>query len=450
MKGAYAGFMGNMSPSQTEHLFGTKRKQLYRLYSGAYDGYIVRGRNSILPEPQWKRLKWNLARPICDISAGWAAGPRVKWRVKNDDALSAKADTIWKDSEGDSEFLIAALSASILGDMIVMAKTGDDGKSRIEFLDPHICYPEFDPHDYRKLLSLEIAYPAPDLLYRELWDVSGMTTYMDPQSAGMTVPHEYGMVPAAWIPNMGIKGQVFGDSDLHGCLDLIEEYDHASDKQGRIHDYHAAPTVVARGVNKKNAALEKGERTVWYIDQDPKLCDISFLEWKGTPPSGDAHIERLRAAICEVSETPAIAFGRVDHGFSHTTGVAVKVLYGPLEDKTRRKRALWEPKLESVMCMALQSSGVDCMEEDVEIVWAESAPYNEVETMQNLLALQTLGASQEIVLAKAGLSDGEVKDSVAASAKENALAPLVGSNQTNAGSPAPLKAPPVGIKPPGG
>ena len=401
------GFIGGDNNYESM-LSGSNRSQRYALYRSAYDGYISRGLNSVLTRSQSKQLKFNLCRPICNLSAGWAAGPRVGWSVVNDEALTKAAEDIWKRSEGDSEFLIAALSASILGDLCAMPKVAPGGAVTIEFIDPSICYPTFDPHDCRVLTSLTISYNADEEPYQEVWTAEGLTAYTGKQKHESFTPHNLNEVPAIWSPNLAIKGQQFGDSDLAAVLNLIIEYDHANDKQGQIIDRYAHPTILAVGVNKKDADLAKNLNTVWYIDKDPSEVKISYLEWQGTPIGTDAYIERLRSAISEIAEVPAIAFGQIDKGFSVATGVALKVLYGPLEDKTRRKRAIWEPRLEHCMAMALRAEGYDVKVEDVEVVWAESAPHNEAEALNNLLTLKSIGASPDALLKRAGLSPDEI------------------------------------------
>jgi hypothetical protein len=71
---------------------------------------------------------------------------------------------------------------------------------------------------------------------------------------------------------------------------------------------------------------------------------------------------------------PPVAFGRQDSGFSSISGVALRILYGPLLSKTNRKRANWSPPLEYLMWLCLQAEGHAVELEAVNAVWQDPLP----------------------------------------------------------------------------
>jgi hypothetical protein len=187
-----------------------------------------------------------------------------------------------------------------------------------------------------------------------------------------------GNIPAVWIRNLSIKGRSFGISDLDGALELVEEYDHVQGRRAKIIDYYAGPSIVWPGASKSD--IEKSNGTMFF---PPKDCKPFFLEWSGTAPDLEQHLDRIRNDLAEVTQVPAVAFGRQDSGLSTISGVALKILYGPLLSKTNDKRASWGPGLEYLMWLGLRAEGHDVPLEAVNVVWPDPLPQNVKELVEN-------------------------------------------------------------------
>ncbi len=385
---------------------------------GWYRGQVVRSRNSIITVAQSKTLTFNFCRPICGMAAGWAVGPRVQWSVTGEteeqtQELSKIAQDIWDRSEGDGEFLLSALTGAIYGDLVLSVRVRE-GKVILEWVDPCICQPEFDPGDISRLVRMKICYGEGASEYEEVWTPGGLTISRG-EGEGAVAPLELKSskeIPFAWIPNMAVKGQAFGDSELDAAMPLILEYDHVASKETRIIDRHASPVIKAKNLSKKDAEIDKKIETVWYLSKEG--ADIEYLEWKGNRPDVKEHLERIRNGLAEVTETPNIAFGQIDSGFSGASGVSLKVLYGPANGKRDRKRSLWGPRIERMMHMAMVEEGHAVEREQVQLVWQDATPQSELEFLQGLSLKKNLGASEEKVLVEAGYSPEDAKQMVAA------------------------------------
>lgn len=408
---------------------GDQRLAMYSRYMRAYEGLAVRGIVTVQSSVEAKRVKFNFCRPIVNMSAAWFAGSPVTWVIGNDPngEISEAADAIWHRSGSENELLQTAILAGIYGDAVGIAEHDDaTGQSRIRFVDPSLCQPFFLSHDLSVVARLGIAYDvimgtSEQCTYTEDWQQDGMTAYVGEQDKGTKYSYAKfgGKMPVVWIPNQPQKGRAFGRSDLDGIVELVEEYDQLAAKQIRIVDYYAAPSIVFKGVQRSD--LQRDANTVFYLPSENS--DAFFLEWQGSAPDVQAMLNLIRQTISEVSEVPAIAFGQIDSGFASASGVSLKVLYGPLEAKTRRKRAAWGPSLERLMQFALRAEGYDLSLEDIRLEWGQSTPQDGLAQAQELAIEKSLGASTQAVLAKRGYSREQIEEMQAESEAAKVLAP---------------------------
>lgn len=346
--------------------------QYYR-FMRSYEGYSVKGLQGTTVPTDYKRLKFNFAFPIINLGAGFLAGKPLQWKIDDNPDATDAAHAIWDRSGSDGLFLEAAMNCGIQGDIVGVVAQDDDGNPKIEFVDAAICFPQFARSDCSKLASLDIAYEALDdngqrVMIREFYDQASMEVW---QGDTMVSRQTYDRIPVAWIRNISIKGVTYGRSDLQGIVDLIEEYDHVASKQTRIIDYYAAPIPVFKGIQPPATGQDKTIKTAYYLPPDG---DAMFLERKGEQPDVENQLTRMRNAIAEVSQVPAVAFGQADSGLTSISGVALQILYGPLINKTQIKMASWGPNLEYLMWVALTASGYNVPLNAVNVNWTSSLP----------------------------------------------------------------------------
>jgi hypothetical protein len=363
---------GGGDPVHAHRAHGERLAQ-YARYLRAYQGYSVRGVLNTNVVTEWKRVKFNFIQPVVNLSAGWFAAKPIDWSVDGSPEATREAYAIWDRSGSDNALLESAILCGIYGDIVGLATQDARGKPVIEFVDPSICRPTFDGCDYSRLTALETAYETRDLrgevvVRREMWGEAGMEAYEGDVLQSRTA---YDQMPAAWIRNSGIKGLPFGISDVEPVLDLVDEYDHLASKQTRIVDYYASPNIVFSGIQKGVTQTEKSVGTVFYLPAEAKAY---FLEWAGKTPDVESQLTRMRNAIAEVSQVPAVAFGSVDTGLTNLSGVAIKILYGPLLNKTHRKQASWGPALEYLMQRCLAAAGYSVEREQVNVRFPNATP----------------------------------------------------------------------------
>jgi hypothetical protein len=376
----------------------------YSRYQRAYEGYSIRGTVGSNVLTDWRRIKFNYNEPIVNLGAGFMAAKPIDWEVQGDRDATALCYQVWQRSGGDRALLTAAISCAIYGDMALVAAKRDDDLPVLEFVDPSIVYPTFHGADHSRLESCEIAYRRTDgrgeeIAHREMYGPDGVEIY---ENDVLVDSRAYEHIPVSWIRNAAVMGNPFGISDLHGVWDLVEEYDHIASKQTRIIDYYAAPTIVFKGLQAGD--VNKKDRTVFFLPSEGASAE--YLEWKGNTPDVDAQLTRIRNAIAERSQVPAVAFGQSDSGLTSISGVALQILYGPLITKTLRKRASWSPSLERAMWLCLREQGVEVDPAAVRVVWPDALPVDGREQA----AIKTTQVAAQILSRRTAMNDAGVEN----------------------------------------
>lgn len=390
----------------------------------AYLGFETRGTTNYVLTPQSKKLNYNFNLPVVNMGAGFMAGPSVGWQIttgdeKKDETLTKVAQDIWDRSHGESVFAGGCLSAAIFGDMVVVSRKRESGDAFLNFVDPCSCIPEFFANDPTRLSTLSIVQGEKESKTTETWTIDSRVVEVGDDKQLLTnEAHSLGEVPAVWIPNQGIIGNSFGRGEHEQIIDLVEEFNHHSQKRSTVLDFNAAPTLVVKGVQKSDA-LEKNIRTVIYA---PAGAEVGFLSMPELPADFQLQLDAMERSIQKISETPEIAFGKVDSGFSNATGVSLKVLYGPLIAKTNRKRRAWAPLLEKVMWLALKIEGKNVEQEQVNIIWGDSTPNNEAEMLEQMEAKLRIGISKKQALSELNYSHEDIQRMESERETENEVA----------------------------
>jgi hypothetical protein len=368
----------------------------YNRHQRAYNGYAIRGTIGTSTVTAQRRLRFNLNRTIVDLGAQFLGAAPVNWQVDGDKDAEAAAADIWTRSGSDRLMLEGARSAGILGEIAGIATQDDEGRSRIEFVTADIAHPFFDGADYQQLRALEIRFrresweafgeAAPrEIEHREEFTESGVRIFEDNVEVDSRPTDG---IPAVWIRNRAVMGQPWGLSDLEDVTALVEEYDHVASKRTRIIDYYGSPHIIFEGVTKGTSdTVEIGIGTIHFIPAGSKAY---FLDWGGNQPDFETHLGRIRDSLSEISQVPAIAFGDADRTGAQISGVALRVLYGPLLAKTRDKQAQWGPALEHLMALCLRAEGHREINADrVHVHWQDPLPANVKELVEGEVAKVT-------------------------------------------------------------
>lgn len=105
----------------------------------------------------------------------------------------------------------------------------------------------------------------------------------------------------------------------------------------------------------------------------------------------------IRSDIDEQSHVPGVATGRMtDMPRGRLSGIAIELMYQPLNSKTETKKCLYGKQLidasQAVLVLAGIAQSVD--EIDIELSWQSPLPHDDLESVQSAIALEEVGVSK--------------------------------------------------------
>lgn len=284
--------------------------------------------------------------------------------MENSELAERLLGEIAEENELELVLLQAATNASVLGDALLKV-FWDPAAQRVRIInvDPFQVFPTWAADDVSRLTQLALVSRvpvgaqfiapsgtgainrAPTGTVVEVWTPDSFRTMIGSQTLHEG-PNPYGFIPFVHVANLQPPNSAWGVSDLLDLIPLNRELDERISDQADVIRYHADPPVVFKGV-EEHSDLPVGPGTVWDLPRD---ADVSLLEWRGSGPSIQEHIERVLRALYEVTETPRTSFG--DSG-RLLSGVALETELQPLIQRTHRKRVIWSAALRRCSQMVL-------------------------------------------------------------------------------------------------
>ena len=265
---------------------------------------------------------------------------------------------VWDDNEQGKWCIDMGITKSVTGEAWVRVafeeSTQDTdpfneyehGRITIPIMPTNVVFPEFDPHDSKRLVRLTIMYVykkrvqegvlgryrEEDTVFRQVWTNETITT-RDGKEEPVTVKNKYGVIPFVQIKNLSLVGKDEGVSDLEDIIPLNTEYNMKQSNVSEIIDYHSSPVTVVYGARISN--IEKGANKLW--GGLPKDAKVENLEMKGDSGLSKNYIDSLKLSMCEVGNIPETVLGGAS-AISNTSGVALQYINLPLIERTRMKR----------------------------------------------------------------------------------------------------------------
>lgn len=211
------------------------------------------------------------------------------------------------------------------------------------------------------------------------------------------MPWRYSWAPIVDTQNLPEPNAYYGRPDLtNDVLETQQAINRVMSNAARVQRIHGHPKVVAKGVGDGDLDVGPDEAIV-LPDTD---SDVSLLEPGAKVQDHLALFETVKAALHEISRVPEITAGRLDN-VGQLSGLAMKILYGPLVRKTETKRRLYGRLVEetSRRVAELVGMGPDVL---VNLEWPEIIPDDPLMEAAAAEALQRAGVSQDTTLAEMG------------------------------------------------
>lgn len=361
----------------------------------------------------------NLSKLIVDKGVSFLFGKDVGFELAEgtetpEEEYLAK---VWKRNRKMTLLSQVALNGGVTGHFFVkiMADGIEKGIPRLVNLDPAYVRPVWDPDDVDRVLWYKIEYAAVNVdgdspiykkqLITRMEDGDGVTRTWLLQWYEAIRGRKYELVREEewdwpWPPivdsqNLPAPNEYFGTSDLEDA-DLNDAVNFSASNILRILRYHAHPKTWGKGF--KASQVEIGVNDMIILPSADAMVDN--LEMESDLASSRQYMADLMGAFREVSRTPQLDPARVNIGA--LSGFALRILYGPLLEKTETKRRLYGDMLVELNRRLLDLGGFGDGHYTT-LHWADPIPFDPREETDALKADRELGiVSQETMATKRG------------------------------------------------
>jgi len=322
-----------------------------------------------LGEPQ---LTVNYVRALSDFTTNFVFGKGAGFQ--SPDATSAIIPTrlqrIWeKDNKKESLLWEIGSMGSVTGDSFIKVAYEEPwadpsgmphpGRVRILPLNSAFCFPEWHPHDRKRLIRFKLKYrfwgttqegTRQVFTYTELLTEQQIEEYVNDELIDSR-ENPLGEIPIVHIANMPIASSPWGMPDIQDITVLNRQYNETATDICDIVNYHAAPVTVVIGARATN--LEKGSHQTWSIPNKDARVESLLMDPRGIE-SAIQLLDTLKRSMHEMTGVPVTALGE-EQAISNTSGVALAIQYQPLMNRFHLKETQYGEGLSEVNRLALKT-----------------------------------------------------------------------------------------------
>jgi hypothetical protein len=356
------------------------------------------------------------ARVIVDTGVAFLFGKPVAFELERGETTERERwlAACWERNRLMTTLQKLALNGGVCGTpflrLLPAARRGDYPRAVV--LDPAHLTVRWSPEDVDEVVYYRIQFPAIDpktgkpIVRRTIiepdgqgWRITDQRSRPDSavwETIGET-PWPYPFAPIAHCQNLVMPNEFWGMSDVEDdILGLIRARNFILSNANRVHTYHGHPKTWGSGFKAADLQTAPDETVVF---QSPE-AKLSTLEAHGDIAGGLELDRRLDEALHELARIPAIATGKVED-VGQLSGLALRILYGPLVQVTEAKRVTYGELLVEVNRRLLHLGGQG---EDLRttITWPELLPSDPHQERETALLDEQLGVSRETLLAKLG------------------------------------------------
>jgi hypothetical protein len=324
--------------------------------------------------------------------------------------------TVWPEDARMEDFHEAATEGAISGDAYLKISIQADGKPRVTVGDPDCYTVETDPHDVTRALKFTCQYEIPGasadkpILYKEetsrnedgkSWRIQEFQS-TDAGKNWQTLSDNqwnFAFAPVFHCKNLPKSKSFYGRPDLREdvrrLITAISRLDGMCNKVVRV---HSSPKPYATGLRKQD--MEFNTEGVMFLPGGVNNVEakIGLLEMTGDLMGARQFRKELREALSEMTRTPEVSTGKMENT-GQLSGVALRILYGPLIDQTKLKQRSFGKMIKDCVAALLAIGG---KKGEVALNWADPLPANEVEAVQVAEGKRRLGFSEQTLIGELG------------------------------------------------
>jgi hypothetical protein len=421
---AYSSTLDKMMRAQAEIADGERRANMAKAVR-AYDGEAFKPLTTKPGDPD-DNVSVNYSAVVVDKGASFLFGKPLKIEVgAPGDGESAGAgedvlEGLWPAEQRAEDLIDLATNGGVFGH--VWAKIAlSGGVPEVVVLDPLNMSAEWSPHNIRRVEKYVCQYNAQDemgnpVIYRETTSRqgrngltgSGWLVVEEHSRPGSMVWVEdnryewhYEFAPVFQVKNLPKANEFYGKADLTPyVLDLCKYLARVDSIINRILRIHGFPRPVARGVQKQQ--LEMGSDNTLFLPHKDQVLEL--LEMKGDLENALKFRKLLREGLAEVSHVPEVATSKVED-VGQLSGRALKILYGPLLERTEAKRLLYGRMLRQLIQALVEVGGRG--RQPVKLHWGEALPGDAKEEAEVAILKKSAGVSEATLLSELGYNPAD-------------------------------------------
>lgn len=387
----------------------------------------------VLPGEPDDNIRLNLAGLVVDAGVDALFGRDITIRVEDesDGTDQVLTDYVHDVFEANHDMLLwqgLATNGAVSGQVALRILPPPEGAPigtypRIIAVDPEMLRVVWSPDDVGVVEAYVLQWMAIDSRGKEYakrqviardgaeWVIVDQESN-DQNSARWTTVDEnawrFSWAPIVDVQNLPEPNAYWGRPDLtDDVLETQMAINRVMSNAARVQRIHGHPKVVARGVGDGDLDVGPDEAIV-LPDLD---SDVSLLEPKATVSDHIELFKTVKAALHEISRVPEITAGRLDN-VGNLSGLALKILYGPLVRKTEVKRRLYGHLIQMTSQRVIELAGFGPFV-DTDIEWPEIIPGDPMMEAVTAEALQRAGVSKATTLSEMGY-DPEHEDEMRA------------------------------------
>jgi hypothetical protein len=377
-------------------------------------------------------------RLVTDTGLSFLFGENVSFEVQQDseggdgDAKAQQdiVDASWGDDETRMNLLTRlGLNGHVTGHAYMKLQPEVD-RTRLVVLDSANVDVDWDSQDFTRvkrytvewigfdeILVKEVAYQQIiDAIYEGndpnpvAWHITDLRSV---GGSGYSMTNEedwpYDFAPIVDCQNLPAANEYYGTPEMTDTsLDLCDRINGAASNIQKILRYHASPKVFVYGYSGQ--AIDLSVDTA--INFPSSDTQVGILAMPTDLGAAFNMLDRLTDTLLLLTRTPRAALGDPMAAAAAASGLALKLSFMPLIDKTSTKRNLYGTLLEEVNRRVLVLGGIDTPR-TVQTVWPNITPDDPMADAQTALLQQQVGVSRATTIAQLGF-DPEMEKSLSA------------------------------------
>ncbi|HLM54736.1 MAG TPA: phage portal protein [Pyrinomonadaceae bacterium] len=357
----------------------------------------------------------NYSEVIVDKGVGFLFGESLVIGVGTDEDTTGEEylETVWPQAQRDEEFQEMAEDGAKCGDAYLKISIEPSGRARVTVGDPLLFRVETDEHDVSRVVAFHCTYQLRDgagrpYLFRETtsraddgltWLIEESHSYDNGKTwarVGDGVIWNFPFPPIFHCKNLPNPKSVYGRPDLtEPVLKIISYISRLDSMCGKIVRIHSSPKPYAKNLKKQD--LEWGTDGMLFLKPTGGAggtsveAEIGLLEMKQDISTALSLRKVLREGLAEMTGVPEVASGKVEN-IGQLSGLALRILYGPLISKTKKKQLRYGRMIKECVQALLVIGNIKGKK--VKLNWPDPLPGDQKEKVEVAEGKKRLGVSE--------------------------------------------------------